>query len=112
MRGRYFCRLELEEAIKLRKKIVLVHETEPSNGGHRLFGDYIDECMAECGQALARGELSALGSAEEYRDYVFGNNKAVPYYTDSGGGTAAFAEASLMQVSHSSTSLLPPINRY
>jgi hypothetical protein len=112
LRGRYFCRLELEEAIKLRKKIVLVHETEPSNGGHRLFGDYIDECMAECGQALARGELSALGSAEEYRDYVFGNNKAVPYYKDSGGGTAAFAEASLMQVPHSSTALLPQINRY
>ena len=58
MRGRYFCRLELEEAIKLRKTIVLVHETDQSNGGYRLFGDYIDECMTECGQALARGELS------------------------------------------------------
>ena len=40
---RPFCKLELQTAIQLERKIVLVHETRPDLGGHASFGDYMSE---------------------------------------------------------------------
>ena len=40
---RPFCKLELQTAIQLERKIVLVHETRPDLGGYASFGDYISE---------------------------------------------------------------------
>ena len=81
---RYFCKLEVREALKLKKNIVLVHETDLARGGASQFGDLLDSCRKHCEDCMP----------------VFDGSVSIPYYTEQVGKKASvvFADASLDEI--------------
>jgi hypothetical protein len=78
---RPFCQKEVRWALRYRKRLVLVYDTNPEFG-HSSFGDYIDECPIDL-------------------RIIFVENVAIPYYEDTEFGRISrcqILEAACMDV--------------